>query len=230
MHTENHYTSRLAVDLGTMDYAECLALQKDMVRKRVDEAIPDTLLFVDHPSVYTIGRKADSSNFPGIDVIRTERGGDVTYHGPGQLVVYPIMKLWEEGKVDIKQLVREVTGAVIDLLSYNGYRGYLGDEPGIWVEGRKVASVGMAVESGVTYHGVAINLSSVAVEGFSRIRPCGLSPDVMSYVPISRETAIEGLIRAFTERFGEFRFVRLNHDSLPILFLVSCRDFKHIDC
>ncbi len=204
-----------------MDYAECLALQKDMVKKRVDEAIPDTLLFVDHPPVYTIGRKADPSNFPGIEVIRTERGGDVTYHGPGQLVVYPIMKLWREGKVDIKQLVREVTGAVIDMLSYHGYTGYLGDEPGIWVEGRKVASVGMAVESGVTYHGVAINLSSVAVDGFSRIRPCGLSSEVMSFVPINREMAIDGLIRAFTERFGEFRFLRSNHDSLPMSQILS---------
>ncbi|MCL4332350.1 MAG: lipoyl(octanoyl) transferase LipB, partial [Candidatus Thermoplasmatota archaeon] len=211
----------LAVDLGRIGYEECLSLQKELVRKRAREEIPDILLFLEHDPVYTIGRKADPANYPGIDVTRTERGGDVTYHGPGQLVVYPIMKLWEGNRVNIRELVTEVTGALIGMLMEKGYSAELGEEPGIWVNGFKVASVGMAIESGVTYHGVALNLSMEAVEGFKKIRPCGLPPDTMSFVPVSREDAINGLLKEYSRRFGKFTFIKADQDSRPMSQILS---------
>ncbi|MCL4328842.1 MAG: lipoyl(octanoyl) transferase LipB [Candidatus Thermoplasmatota archaeon] len=218
---ESHFTSRLAVDLGTIPYEECLELQRALVRLRADERIPDAVLFVDHPPVYTIGRKADPSNFPGISPVKVERGGDVTYHGPGQLVVYPIFRLWDNGKVDVRELVRIITGAVIEFLHDNGYAAYIGEEPGIWISGKKVASVGMAVDSGVTFHGAAINLAPGVLTGFRKIRPCGLSSEVMSFVPVRRDKAITDLIAAFSRRFGPFTILRADQDSLPIDQILS---------
>ena len=92
---ENRYTSNLAIDLGQIDYLECLEFQKDLVSRRLNNSIPDVILFLEHPPVYTTGRRDDPSNYGSIDVIKTERGGDVTYHGPGQLVIYPILKIWD---------------------------------------------------------------------------------------------------------------------------------------
>ena len=128
---ENPYTSNLAIDLGQIDYLECLKFQKDLVYRRIGNRIPDVLLFLEHPPVYTTGRRDDPSNYGSMEVIKTERGGDVTYHGPGQLVVYPILKIWEkDGKIDVRRFVVKLEGIVIKSLSNFGFEASVGDEPG----------------------------------------------------------------------------------------------------
>lgn len=207
----NRYTSNHAVDLGTIPYGECLDLQLRLVGMRKENSIGNVILFLEHdPPVYTIGRKSDPGNWPGIDPVRTGRGGDVTYHSPGQLVVYPVIELSENGKVDVRAFVRKVENAVISALGRNGVEAYIGrEEPGIWtVEGnRKVASVGMAIDKHVSYHGIAINISPEPLEGFSRISPCGLDPSVMGYVDIKRGKLVQSLIREFSSTFTEFSMI-----------------------
>ena len=211
---ENRYTSNLAIDLGQIDYLECLKFQKDLVSRRLNNSIPDVILFLEHPPVYTTGRRDDPSNYGSIDVIKTERGGDVTYHGPGQLVVYPILKIWEkEGKIDVRSFVVKLEGIVIKSLATFGFEASVGDEPGIWVgngkEKKKVASMGLAIENGVSYHGISINIGKEVLEGFSRINPCGMDSSVMGYIEINREDLIDVLISVFSEEFGTFEMKSL---------------------
>ncbi|WP_393971262.1 lipoyl(octanoyl) transferase LipB [Oxyplasma meridianum] len=206
---ENLYTSNLAIDLGTIGYDECLKIQKNLLSRRQKGTIPDTILFLEHHPVYTTGRKDEPSNYSGISVIKTERGGDVTYHGPGQLVVYPILKLWEkDGKIDVRSFVVKLEEIVIRSLERFGFQAFVGDEPGIWVsyggKKKKVASMGLAIEKGVSYHGISINTGKEVLEGFSRINPCGLDPSVMGYVDINRMDLISVLVSEFSNVFGRF--------------------------
>jgi len=206
---ENRYISNLAIDLGVIDYEKCLKIQKDAVKRKISGEIPDVLLFLEHPPVYTTGRKDSPSNYHGIDVIRTERGGDVTYHGPGQLVIYPILKIdGSDGKIDVRGFVVKLEKIVIKSLERFGYNARVGDEPGIWIgtgeSSRKVASMGLAIERGVSYHGISINIGKEVLEGFSRINPCGMDASVMGYVNIKREDLIHSLIANFSDQFGEF--------------------------
>ncbi len=204
----NHYISNRAIDLGQIAYGECLEIQLKLVSLRKAGSIGDTILFLEHnPPVYTIGRKSDPKNWPGIDPIRTERGGDVTYHSPGQLVIYPILDLMKNGRVDVRSHVRNIENIVIDALKENGAEAYIGEEePGIWTfEGnRKVASVGMAIDGHVSYHGIAINYTGEPLAGFNRISPCGLDPSVMGYVDISRNVLVGSLMRQFSRCYSEF--------------------------
>lgn len=199
------YTSSLATDLGKISYEECLDLQLGLVDLRKKGLISDTVLFLEHdPPVYTIGRKSDPANWPGINPVKTDRGGDVTYHSPGQLVFYPILDLTVNGKIDVRRLVKGMEKVVIDALSDNGMETYVGEEPGIWTRGtdRKVASLGMAISGHVSYHGVAINLTPEPLEGFMKINPCGLDPSVMGYVGVSRDDMIASLMKALGNEFN----------------------------
>lgn len=211
---ENPSTSSLAVDLGDIGYSDCLEIQLKLVALRKSGAIGDTILFLEHnPPVYTIGRKSDPANWPGIDPVRTERGGDVTYHSPGQLVIYPILDLMKDGKVDVRSHVRKIENIVIDALKENGVEAYIGvEEPGIWTSGTnlKVASVGMAIDHHVSYHGIAINYTGEPLEGFMKINPCGLDPSVMGYVDISRDNLISSLLDQFSRGFNGFAFIARN--------------------
>lgn len=204
------YTSNLATDLGRISYDSCLDLQMRLAELRKAGIIGDTVLFLEHdPPVYTIGRKSDPSNWPGIDPVRTDRGGDVTYHSPGQLVFYPIFNLLENGKVDVRAFVRRIEKSVMDALLENGVETYVGEEPGIWTKDgdRKVASLGMAIQGNVSHHGVAVNISPEPLEGFARINPCGLDPKVMGYVPIGRSRLIGSLLKSLSETFAPFEMV-----------------------
>lgn len=205
---ENHCTSNLAVDLGRITYKECLELQLKLVELRRNGYIGNTILFLEHdPPVYTIGRKSDPKNWPGIDPVRTGRGGDVTYHSPGQLVVYPIFDLSENGRVDVRAFVKKVENVVVSALRRNGVETYIGnEEPGIWTvdRNRKVASVGMAIDRNVSYHGIAINITPEPLEGFKRISPCGLDPSVMGYVEIKRDDLVHTLMNEFSSSFAQF--------------------------
>ena len=167
------------LDLGTMEYGEALGLQRDLASKRAKGEIPDALALVEHPHVITLGRKTTSANFKpqDIPVFQVERGGDATYHGPGQVVGYPIVLL---GDHDVRRHVRNIEEAIIRTVGGYGIQGErLDGHPGIWVGGKKLASIGVAVTEWVTCHGFALNVNT-DLSYFELIRPCGLDPSTMT--------------------------------------------------
>ena len=178
--------------LGRVDYHESLAVQKRLVAERADGLIGDRLLLLEHPPVLTLGRTADSAHVRadpatlagrGIEVIRVERGGEVTYHGPGQLVAYPIIALGSRGLM-IRPFVRALEAALAATCAAHGVQaGPRDGHPGCWCDPagpdpRKIGALGLRVERGVSYHGIALNVS-VDLAAFDLIDPCGM-PGVTS--------------------------------------------------
>ncbi len=210
---ENHCTSSLYLDLGVQDYQETLLIQKRIHGQRCDNLIPDTFIFVEHKPVFTIGREAKPENYTGLNPILVERGGDVTYHGPGQLVMYPIVRVFNPGESpDLRKFVRWVEEIVTKSLENLGFSVHLGNEPGLWVSNgpmgdRKVASVGMKVRNGVSFHGVSINYGKESLTGFSKIRPCGLDPTEMGYLGIEKNTLMKELVSTLNSRYGKIESV-----------------------
>ena len=144
------------VDFGRMGYGEALDLQRDLASRRARGEIPDTLILVEHDHVITLGRKTTPANFrpQNIPVFQVERGGDATYHGPGQLVGYPIIKLEDH---DVRRHVRSMEEALIRTVHGYGIDGErLDGHPGIWVKGRKIATIGVAVSYWVSFVGFAL--------------------------------------------------------------------------
>jgi lipoate-protein ligase B len=187
-----------AVWLGRRDYRSVWALQKELAADRAIDAIPDRLLLVEHDAVLTLGRHADEGHVRasahdlerrGIELIRVERGGEVTYHGPGQLVAYPILALSRRGLL-LRPLVRALEAAMVDTCaSFGVVAASREGHPGCWVEPdratrRKIGALGIRVERGVTYHGIALNVGP-DLEDFGLIDACGM-PDVVS-TSIARE-------------------------------------------
>jgi lipoyl(octanoyl) transferase len=176
------------VDLGVAGYREAHAQQLALVDERKTGAGVDTIVFVEHPHVITIGRsRAALANVtaPGdVEVIEIERGGDVTYHGPGQLVAYPILAL-EEGERDLHRFLRNLEEAVIRTL--DRWQLGAGREPGktgVWLDSalgvrKKICSIGIACRRWVTFHGLALNVST-DLAYFFRINPCGFESSVMT--------------------------------------------------
>ncbi len=184
--------------LGRIDYREAYALQKRLVAERATGAIVDQLLLLEHPAVLTLGRNADPAHIlaspqelraRAIAVIPVERGGEVTYHGPGQLVAYPIVALARRGLM-IRPFVRALEAALVATCSELGVEAARRDgHPGCWcdVDGpvpRKIGALGLRVERGVSYHGIALNVS-VDLRDFDLIDACGM-PGVPS-TSIARE-------------------------------------------
>ena len=184
--------------LGRVAYDEAHAMQKRLVDERVAGAIGDQLLLLEHPPVLTLGRNSDPAHIlasdeelaaRGITVVRTERGGEVTYHGPGQLVAYPIIRLHERGLL-VRPLVRALESALVATCAASGViAGRRDGHPGCWCdpdgpEPRKIGALGLRVERGVSYHGIALNIT-VDLADFELIDPCGM-PGVPS-TSIARE-------------------------------------------
>jgi len=175
------------IDLGVRDYAEVWAIQRELVAARQRDEVPDTLVFVEHPHVITLGRGSHRENLVAVGDIPTfeiERGGDVTYHGPGQLVGYPIFLLRQD-EHDLHRYLRNLEEALLRTVADFGVVG--GRNPGwtgVWTEGgdgapmRKLASIGVAVKRWVTMHGFALNVST-DLSRFAAINPCGLQATVM---------------------------------------------------
>lgn len=175
------------VDLGTAPYREVWARQLALVEQRQLGEVPDTLLLVEHPHVFTLGRRRDAAAnvlMPGdVEVIEIERGGDVTYHGPGQIVAYPLLLLGD-GERDLHRYLRNLEDAVIATC---GRFGLAADrEPGktgVWCgpaeRRRKLCSMGIACRRWVTFHGLALNVTT-DLAYFRRINPCGFEASVMS--------------------------------------------------
>jgi lipoyl(octanoyl) transferase len=172
------------LDLGVSPYEQVYATQLELVAKKKHQpGSADYLLLVEHPDVYTFGRrsKADPAAERLPQKFFVERGGEVTYHNPGQLVGYPILALREDER-DIHAYLRKLEGALINVLSEFGIRGERREgATGVWLHGRtkKIASIGVAVSSWVTYHGFALNVEN-NLRGFSRIQPCGFASGVMT--------------------------------------------------
>lgn len=174
-------------DFGLADYCEIWELQKTLLQQRLAEEVPDTLLLGEHPPVITLGRGSHVQNLlnPTIPVIEIERGGDVTYHGPGQLIAYPILFLPPEQR-DLHQYLRNLEEVLILTLAEFGLNGVRNPGwTGVWVQQpsnaplQKLASIGVAVKKWVTYHGIALNVSTDLTH-FRQINPCGLESQVMT--------------------------------------------------
>jgi len=173
-------------DLGLIDYKTAWNIQRELVEKRKRGEIPDTLIVLRHHPVITLGRRAKRENVlvseevlkkKGVELYFIERGGDVTFHGPGQWVGYPILDLKERGR-DISLYLRNLEEVLIRVLKGYGIEGRrIRGMTGVWVEERKIASIGVAVSRWITYHGFAFNVKPED-EYFSLINPCGLGREV----------------------------------------------------
>ena len=171
--------------LGRRNYAEAWELQKRLLARRQQDETGDVLLLCEHPHVITVGRTTGAARnlvAPGdMPVFEIERGGDVTYHGPGQLVGYPILKL-EGDERDLHRYLRNLEEAMIRVLARYGISGERNPGfTGVWSGGRKLASIGVAVKRWVTLHGFALNVST-ELERFRAINPCGLEAAVMASI------------------------------------------------
>jgi lipoate-protein ligase B len=190
------------LSLGRVEYGRALELQRELWRLRVEDAMPDTVVLLEHEPVITLGRSAKASNLlvgetelarRGVTLFRIERGGDVTFHGPGQLVGYPVFKL-EAGVAGVRRFVERVEAALVAALAELGVEaGLRPGHVGVWCEERKIVSIGIAVKRRVTFHGFALNVS-VDLDWFRLINPCGMPGVVMTSV--SREGGIADDARA----------------------------------
>lgn len=197
---------------GRMEYGACLALQHRLRDERIRGEGEDTLIVVEHPPVATLGRRGSAAEVfdPTLPVFTIERGGKATYHGPGQLVLYPIVHLGE-GNRDIRQWVRHLEGFVIRLLGEFGIAAHIEpDRPGVWTDGggKKIASIGIAVQHWVSFHGIALNVTLDPKE-FERIDPCGLGAAVMTSmecegVVVSMELVQEWVVTHGCDYFASF--------------------------
>ncbi len=167
------------LDLGRREYRDVWDLQKRLVGQRGRGEIPDSLILVEHEHVITLGRKTTATNLrpQSIPVYQVERGGDATYHGPGQLVGYPIIRLPDH---DVRRFVRMLEEVLVRTVEQFGINcGRKDGHPGVWVDDRKIASIGLAVTEWVTYHGFALNVNT-DLSYFTLIKPCGLNPDLLT--------------------------------------------------
>jgi lipoate-protein ligase B len=177
-----------AIELGVVPYGEAFAMQKREVERLQRNEGDDVLLYVQHPHVITVGRNATASAIladrrliasRGCEIVATDRGGDVTYHGPGQLVGYPILRL-EGTRRDIRRYVNDLEGVLIGALSDFGV--FAARHPvhrGVWVQNRKIASLGIRISRWVTCHGFALNVST-ELDFFSLMNPCGIAGCAMT--------------------------------------------------
>ncbi len=170
------------VRLGRVEYAEAWRLQKERVDRRIAGEVPDALLLCEHEPVFTQGRRnaiEGMTHVAGVPVFSIERGGEMTWHGPGQLVGYPVIDLTPRGG-DVHRYLRDLEEVLIRTLGAFGLAGERREgATGVWVGGSKVASLGVAVRRWVTYHGFALNCDP-DLRFFQMIRPCGFDPDVMT--------------------------------------------------
>ncbi|MSV33100.1 MAG: lipoyl(octanoyl) transferase [Bryobacterales bacterium] len=200
-----------ARDLGRLRWAEASALQEELVEKRKRHEITDQLLLVEHPHVVTMGRNGHMENLiageeilsrSGIDFHHTNRGGDVTYHGPGQVVGYPIVDL-SEWQRDVHAYVRAVEQVVIDTIAVFGLRGArVAGATGVWVDGAKVCAIGIHISRWVTSHGFALNVTT-DLQYFQYIIPCGLTEPVTSMKALGVSASMDEVKLAAREQFAK---------------------------
>lgn len=209
--------------LGQVAYREAYRLQTDLLSRRINGDIGDTLLLLEHPPTITVGKSGRVENIlvspaelaeKGIPLFFVDRGGDVTYHGPGQLVGYPIIDLKNRGK-DLHQYVHNLEEAVIRTLDDFGIRGGRDrSHRGVWVKRREIAAIGLRVSKWVTVHGFALNIDA-DLAPFSLINPCGFSDRGATSMAevLGREIAMTAVTERLMARFAEVFQVRLETGS-----------------
>ena len=189
--------------LGRMEYLAGLRIQEERLADCLQEG-EETVILLEHEPVYTIGRLRDKSSLRIVEelphpVFETNRGGQATYHGPGQLIGYPILDLRPRGR-DLHSYLRTLEDLLIDLLKEFGITGNkVREKTGVWVQGRKIASIGVGVRKWVTMHGFALNVAN-DLSGFQNIIPCGLSGVRMT--SISTESGAEVSLETVREKIS----------------------------
>lgn len=182
-------------DWGRIDYQDAWTRQKDLLQKRINSEILDTLIFCEHNPVITMGRQGQREPYPqGIDlpIVPVERGGRATYHGPGQIVVYPIVQLADKKETRVQGgivgLIRRLEEAVITPLQDLGINAARrSPDTGVWIDGeRKIASIGIAAKRWVSYHGLALNINTDP-SVWQKFNPCGFSGEVMTHLQFETE-------------------------------------------
>ncbi len=200
-------------ELGRVEYGAALALQRDLVERRKRGEIPDQLLVVEHPHVITMGRTGRADHLlaseealrrAGVSFYPTDRGGDITYHGPGQVIGYPILDL-KEWKRDVVAYVRALEQTLIDALAEFGLSCRREEgKTGVWTEAGKIAAIGVHISRWVTSHGFALN-HTTDLSYFQYIVPCGLTRPVTSMAELGsaapRARVVEALARSFAQNF-----------------------------
>jgi lipoate-protein ligase B len=213
--SRQHAAPMWLLEMGIELYESAWALQHSLVQARLQDTVPDVLMMLEHTPVITLGRRAESGNVlaspdvlkdAGISVFRVERGGDVTYHGPGQLVGYPILKLCEYG-IGVSDYMHLLEEVIIRALRDLGLRAQRREGIiGVWIGPDKIASLGTRVERGVTYHGFALNINP-AMEHFDFIIPCGITDGGVTSAtrelehPVPMSQAKKAVRRWFAELF-----------------------------
>lgn len=208
-----------AVDLGSMGYAECFALQKSLLEAVADGNLPDLLLRVEHPSVYTLGANFHEENLPlpkeqyermGIAVEPTDRGGDITYHGPKQLVVYPIFNLKRYG-ADLHKWLRDLEETAIRTCEAYGVSAKrFPPNTGVWIDDRKVCAIGIKVRRWASMHGLALNCNN-DLAPFEFIVPCGIKGYGVTSLSraAGREIGVDEAFTAVRHAFEQVFHIRL---------------------
>ncbi|MCL5802839.1 MAG: lipoyl(octanoyl) transferase LipB [Thermoplasmataceae archaeon] len=213
----------MILNLGTMEYGKTLSIQRKLNNLRNESRIDDCMIVVEHPDVYTAGiHWLPGPEQQEIDVVRIERGGSITYHGPGQLVTYYIINL-RERNLNVLNLIEILQNCNIDLLEQWSIPALprLGKETGVWTGSRKIASIGLALKGFSTLHGCALNVST-DLGGFNRINPCDFSPDIMTSMEnetgysISMDSVREKYMRIASEKLNIGDVVK-NRDSLDYI-------------
>ena len=210
------------IQAGRVPYADALEWQRQLAEDRIAGRLPhDVLLLLEHPPVVTLGRNSHAAHVlrpAGVDVFEVERGGDVTYHGPGQLVGYPILDLGGYKK-DLHWYLRTLEQALIDALEALAIPAERNPGfTGVWTRGKKIASIGIHVKQWVTWHGFALNVTT-DLSDFDRIVPCGIQNVVMTSV--ERETGngkretlwqegVDAVVKGFERAFGPSDSPRLS--------------------
>ncbi len=213
----------LVVRLGLVGYEEGVRMQRALERARADGEVADVVLMLEHPPVYTKGRRSTPAELPmgedwyrmqGIEVVQADRGGQVTYHGPGQLVAYPIMDLRALAKPDdVYEYVRLMEGAMIAALADHGVEaGLIDGLTGVWVgsdpppagDARKIGSIGIHVRKGITTHGLAVNVAN-DLQPFEWVVPCGIEACRMTSLTreLGAEQSVDGFADTLAARLGE---------------------------
>jgi len=203
------------LELGKVDYEQVLSWQHGLRRMREQGFARDTIITVEHPPVVTVGRDGHEENYADLKIppVKIERGGDVTYHGPGQLVVYFIFNLTRRGR-DLHLFMDNIQDGIISALADYKIDAEKGDEnKGVWTGGNKIASVGVAVQKWISFHGAAINLNT-DLAAFDQIHPCGLDSAVMTSAKkmLSKKVNLLTFSRKLVKHYGRI----FNTDFTPI--------------
>ncbi len=194
------------IDLGKIPYRKAYDLQKKAAEELKLGLSNEALIICEHPPVITIGRAGKLNNLlqdvislynEGIEFFKTDRGGDVTAHEPGQITLYPVLNLKARNQADIHLYLNNLQIVILELLTDFGLKaGLIQDKRGVWIRNRKIASIGIGISRWVTYHGLAINVNN-NLKAFSYIRPCGMDVEVTS---VSKELGYNVSLKLFKEK------------------------------